>query len=120
MVRAQSKTADSFDAYSMLVRGNGYTEESVDALVRDVSARLWSMQSEIQFMQSQLSEHSIALNKSEHNNDIMKHRMDSAIPQYFTSMKKLESLAFKDRPAMLIETGERFVYDRESGEWVRQ
>ena len=120
MMKTQTKIEDTFRPYDILVRGDGYTEESVDAVIREFSSTVSSLHSAIDSLRHQLNAHSEALNESEHNNDILKHRMDSSIPQYFSSFKKLKKLAFKDRPAMVIETGDVYVYDRESKEWRKR
>ena len=100
-MKSQSKASDTFDPYTFLEKGYGYSIESVDTLIREYAIRLSSIQSMVDSYRDRINELSVALNASEHNNDIMKHRMDASVPQFFTSMKKLESLAFKDRPASL-------------------
>lgn len=113
-----SKADTSFDPYSLLKQGTGYTLDSVENVIRRYISIIQSLQSQRDMYRSELDNMSKSLANSEYNNDILKSSADSAIPQMFSSKKAMNDLAFKDRPAGLIGSNEVFVYDAETKRWT--
>lgn len=93
---------------------DGYTAESVDAAIRELSSQLSRSESDRVGLSGEISRLSKRVQTLERQLDIALAKLDKSIEQRFSSVDSMNQYAFTDRPAIC----DGHVYGYDGDRWV--
>ena len=93
---------------------DGYTAESVDAAIRELSSQLSRSESDRAGLSGEISRLSQRVQTLERQLDIALAKLDRSIEQRFSSVDSMNQYAFTDRPAIC----DGHVYEYDGDRWV--
>ena len=102
------------------IDADAYTKSSVREALMIFARRYDSLQSKYDQAIYQLDQYDKALSGLLTSKKMFDAAMLSETEQVFSSIDKMEKLAFKDRPARLLAQNEVYVYDLKDKKWKKQ